>query len=81
MDSKFGFVAVGVGIGLGIGSALMYWLDPSTGKRRRAHMRYETRRIVKQVRRSIDRTADDLTKISHMRVGEMALALVPAVLK
>lgn len=78
MESKAGFVAVGMGIGVGIGTALMYWFDPSAGKRRRAHVRYEVRRVVKQVQKSIDRTADDLAKISRMRVGEMAGALVPA---
>jgi gas vesicle protein len=85
MDNKAIVVAVGVGIGVGIGSALMYWLDPSAGKRRRAHVRYEARRIVKQmqsvgrqVQKTIDRTTDDLAKLSHMRVGQMAGALVPA---
>jgi hypothetical protein len=85
MDNKAVFVAVAVGIGVGIGSALMYWFDPSAGKRRRAHVRYETRRVVKQVQgvgkqlqKTIDRTADDLGKLSRMRVGEMAGALVPA---
>jgi gas vesicle protein len=85
MDSKAGVVAVGIGIGVGIGSALMYWFDPSAGKRRRAHVRYEFRRVVKQVQsvgkqmqKTIDRTADDLAKLSRMKVGEMAGALVPA---
>jgi hypothetical protein len=81
MDSKAGFVAVGVGVGVGIGSALMYWFDPSVGKRRRSHMRYEAKCVVKQVQKTIDRTADDLAKISRMKVGKMASALVPAVLK
>ena len=85
MDSKAGVIGVGVGIGLGIGSALMYWFDPSAGKRRRAHMRHEARRAVKhvqnvtkQAQKTIDRAADDLAKISRMKVGEMAGALVPA---
>jgi len=70
----------------------MYWFDPSAGKRRRTHARYEARRIVKQVQgvgkqlqgvgrqlqKTIDRTTDDLAKLSHMRVGQMAGALVPA---
>lgn len=83
MASKVGVVA-GIAVGVGVGSALMYWFDPSAGKRRRAHMRYETRRVVKQVQsigkqlqKSIDRTANDLEKISRMSVGEVAEALVP----
>ena len=85
MDSKSAVVGIGLGIGLTIGGALMYWYDPSAGKRRRAHMRHETRRIVKQVQsvgrqfqKTIDRTTDDLSKLSRMRVGQMAGALVPA---
>jgi hypothetical protein len=78
MESRAGLIGVGLGIGVGIGSALMYWYDPSAGKRRRAHIRYEVRHVVKKVQKMIDRTADDLEKISRMRVGEMAGALVPA---
>jgi gas vesicle protein len=85
MDSKAAVVGIGIGIGVAVGGALMYWLDPSAGKRRRAHVRYEARRIVKQVQgvgrqvqKTIDRTTDDLAKLSHMRVGQMAGALVPA---
>jgi gas vesicle protein len=85
MDNKAAIIGIGVGLGVGIGSALMYWYDPSAGKRRRAHVRYEARRIVKQVQgvgrqfqKAIDRTTDDLAKLSHMRVGQMAGALVPA---
>jgi gas vesicle protein len=85
MDNKAGIVGLGIGIGVGIGSALMYWFDPSAGKRRRAHVRYEFRRVVKQVQntrrqlqKTIDRTAGDLAKISRMKVGDVAGALVPA---
>jgi gas vesicle protein len=92
MDSKAVVVGIGIGIGVGIGSALMYWYDPSAGKRRRSHMRYEARRIVKQMQgvgkqlqgvrkqvyKTIDRTTGDLAKLSRMRVGEVAGALVPA---
>jgi hypothetical protein len=91
MANKAGVVAVGIAVGLGIGGALMYWFDPSAGKRRRAHMRHEARRVVKQVQnvgskvqsagkhlqKTIDRTAGDLAKISRMKVSEVAGAIVP----
>ena len=83
MDTKAG-VITGVAVGIGVGSALMYWYDPSAGKRRRADMRYEARRVVKQIQKTgkqmqktIDRTANDLEKISRMRVVDVAEALVP----
>ena len=84
MDSKAGFVAMGIGIGAAVGGAVMYWFDPSAGKRRRAHVRYEVRHAVKQVQnagkhlqKTIDRTADDLSKISRMKVSDVAGVFVP----
>jgi hypothetical protein len=61
MQTKTGVMATIAGIG--VGSALMFFLDPSRGKQRRAAVRDQARRTSKQVSRAakvIDRSASDL---------------------
>ena len=61
MQTKTGVIATIAGIG--VGSALMFFLDPSRGKQRRAAVRDQARRTSKQIGRAakvIDRSASDL---------------------
>ena len=78
MNGKTGLIA-GVGVGMGLlGGTLMYLFDPAVGKRRRSHARYEARRVVRGVRKSIDRTARDLAKMTtRIELPDIAKALVP----
>jgi len=73
--SKAGLIAGLVGIG--VGSALMYWFDPSAGKRRRSHARYQTRRVVRRVQKVVDTTSNGLQKLSRIDLADAAKALVP----
>lgn len=63
MQSRTGLIAGLAGIGLGTG--LMFFLDPSRGKQRRAMVRDRAKSTSRQVGRmakSVDRTAHDLVK-------------------
>ena len=71
-------VGIGIGIGVAIGGAVMYLYDPALGKRRRAHLRYETKRVSRRVTRSLDRTTRNLAKLSRMGFPGIARTLVPA---
>jgi len=73
--SKAGVIA-GL-IGLGGGSALMYWFDPSAGKKRRAQARDTTRRVTRRMQKVINTTSHTLHKIGHLELGEAAMALLP----
>ena len=62
MQGKTGLIAAIAGIGLG--SGLMFFLDPSRGKQRRAAVRDQAKRTSRQLERtakSVDRTAHALT--------------------
>jgi hypothetical protein len=78
--SKVGLIA-GL-IGLSAGGALMYWFDPTNGKRRRAHARYQTRRVARRVQKAADATSRGLTRVSRtlrrIEIADVAHALVPA---
>jgi len=41
-------------VGVGVGTALMFWLDPAAGKRRRAQARHTAKRSVRRVQRVIE---------------------------
>lgn len=61
METKTGVMAGIAGVGLG--SALMFFLDPSRGKQRRAAVRDQARRTSKQISRAakvVDRSASEL---------------------
>ena len=61
MQTKTGMIATIAGIG--VGSALMFFLDPSRGKQRRAAVGDQARRTSKQIGRAakvIDRSASEL---------------------
>jgi hypothetical protein len=73
--SKAGVIAAL--IGLGAGSALMYWLDPAEGKRRRAQVRHTTRRAVRQAQKCIDVTSRNIDKIAHMELKDAARTFLP----
>lgn len=64
-------------IGVSVGGALMYWLDPAAGKRRRAQVRNSTRRAVRQCQRCIDVTSRNLDKIAHMELKDAARTFLP----
>jgi hypothetical protein len=75
MNGKTGLI-LGIA-GLGVGSALMYWFDPTVGRRRRAHARYEARRAARRVQKVIDTTSHGLEKLARMDLADAAKALVP----
>lgn len=74
--SKAGVIA-GM-IGLGVGGALMYWFDPSAGRKRRAQARDATRRVTRRMQKIINTTSRTLQKVSHLELGEAARVLLPA---
>ena len=78
MERKAGVIATCLAIGLGIGGVAMYFWDPAVGRRRRAHIRYEARRVGRRVTRTIDRTAYNVSKVARLGIPGIALGLVPA---
>jgi hypothetical protein len=79
MNPKYGVITgIAVALGVGIGGTLMYWFDPSVGSRRRRNARYQARRVVRQLDRSIDRTSREFAKLSRIDLLEAARNLVPA---
>jgi hypothetical protein len=67
--------------GLGIGSALMYWFDPASGKRRRSHARYQARRVKRRAEKVIDTTSHTLEKVGRMGFTGVGKALIPVTAK
>jgi hypothetical protein len=60
-----GKIGLGLMAGIGLGTGLMFFLDPSRGKQRRAAVRDQAKRTSRQlgrVARSVDKGADELTK-------------------
>jgi hypothetical protein len=68
-------------VGIGLGTALMYWFDPSSGKRRRSHARYQTRRVARRVQKVVDTTSHGLQKLGRIDLADAAKALVPVTAK
>jgi hypothetical protein len=60
-----GKMGLGFLAGIGLGSGLMFFLDPSRGKLRRAAVRDQAKRTSRQVGwmvKSVDRSAHDLAR-------------------
>ena len=60
-----GKIGLGLITGIGLGTGLMFFLDPSRGKQRRAVVRDQAKRTSRQLGRmakSVDRSAHDLAK-------------------
>jgi hypothetical protein len=77
--SKAGIISTLIGVG--VGGALMYWLDPATGRRRRAQVRQTTRRALRQCQKCIDVTSRNLDKIAHMELKDAARTFLPPTAK
>jgi hypothetical protein len=65
-------------VGVGIGTALMYWMDPTNGRRRRDRTRRSTQRAVRNIQRFANKTSRSLEKVSRMDLSDAAKMLVPA---
>ena len=60
-----GKIGLGLMAGIGLGTGLMFFLDPSRGKQRRATVRDQAKRTSRQLERmarTVDKGADELTK-------------------
>jgi hypothetical protein len=60
-----GKIGLGFITGIGLGTGLMFFLDPSRGKQRRAAVRDQAKRTSRQlgrVAKSVDKSAHDLAK-------------------
>jgi uncharacterized membrane protein len=55
---------------LGLGAALMYFLDPSRGRRRRALVRDQVRHAVRKGEHGMEATVNDLTNRAHGLAAE-----------
>jgi hypothetical protein len=55
-----GMLSLGGLAGLGLGVALFYWLDPDSGRRRRAHVRDQLRHLRVTTLRAVNVTRSDL---------------------
>ena len=75
MNGKAGFITTVIGVG--VGGALMYWLDPAMGRRRRAEVRQVTRRTLRQAQRCIDTTTRNIDRIAHMELKDAARTFLP----
>ena len=64
-------------IGVGVGTALMYWMDPTNGRRRRDRTRRSTQRAVRNLQKFADKTSRNLEKVSGMDWSDAAKMLVP----
>jgi hypothetical protein len=77
MAGKVG--VIGMSIGMGVGCGLMYLFDPIMGRRRRAHIRNDARRLQRQVKRmsrTIDKTAHELARLTRNELPGIAKALM-----
>jgi len=79
MNGKTGLI-LGL-VGVGVGTALMYWLDPANGRRRRDRTRRATQRAMRKAQRYADATSRTIEKISHMDLGDAAKMLAPITAK
>lgn len=68
-------------LAFGIGSALMYYWDPTNGRRRRDRARQVTKRTVRQAQKMADTTARNLGNVKDMDWGDVAKLLVPVTAK
>ena len=75
MNGKSGLVMSLVAFG--VGSAMMYYCDPTNGRRRRDRARQVTRRTVRQAQKMADQTSRSLSKVRNMDWQDVAKLLVP----
>ena len=63
--------------GLGVGLALMYAIDPSQGRRRRALMRDKLTRLVRQTGEGVDATMRDMSNRISGGINEVYQSMQP----
>jgi hypothetical protein len=68
-------------VAFGVGSAVMYYCDPTNGRRRRDHARNVSRRTMRKVEKFADSTSKSIEKVGRMDWQDAAKLLVPAAAK
>jgi hypothetical protein len=68
-------------LAFGVGSALMYYWDPTNGRRRRDRARQVTRRTMRQAQKVADTATRNLGHVKDMDWSDVARALVPVTAK
>jgi hypothetical protein len=68
-------------LALGVGSALMYYWDPTNGRRRRDRARQLSKRTMREARKMADATAKRLDRVKDMDWSDLAKILVPVTAK
>ena len=68
-------------IAFGVGSAVMYYCDPTNGRRRRDHARKITQRTMRKAQKFADATQRSMEKVAHMDWGDVAKMVVPVAAK
>jgi len=68
-------------IAFGVGSAVMYYYDPTNGRRRRDHARQVTRRTMRKAQKVADATSRSLENVTHMDWSDVAKMVVPVAAK
>lgn len=79
MNGKTGLVMSLVAFG--VGSAVMYYWDPTNGKRRRDHARRVSRHTIRKAQKFADETTRQLDKVRKMDWQDAAKILVPVAAK
>jgi hypothetical protein len=68
-------------IAFGVGSAVMYYCDPTNGRRRRDHARKVTQRTMRQAQKMADSTSRSLEKVTHMDWSDVVKMVAPVAAK
>jgi hypothetical protein len=79
MNGKSGLVMSLVAFG--VGSAIMYYWDPTNGKRRRDHVRRVSRHTMRKAQKLADATSRNLEKVRRMDWQDAAKVLAPVAAK
>ena len=68
-------------LAFGVGSAVMYYCDPTNGRRRRDRVRHVTKRTLRDAQKLADQASRNLGKVKDMDWADVAKVLVPVTAK
>jgi len=68
-------------VAFGVGSAIMYYCDPTNGRRRRDRARKVTQRTMREAQKMADQASRSLNKVKDMEWSDLAKAMVPVTAK